>query len=338
MAQWVNFKTIKDQVSIEQILEHYGLLKHAKRKGHELRIRCPFHEDTQPSCTANMEKNGFHCFGCGAKGNIFGFVRLKEEIDSGDRNADDRKAALLIVEWFGIASSKPEDAQVRTHKARAVPPVKTTHPGAEPAHEEKPVVVNPPLGWELKQLDVEAGKRYAQARGLTPEIAEAFGLAVALAGGYKGRLIIPLHDHDGVLIGYAARALNETEPKYLFPSSEKGFHKSYLVYNLWRVAQEQPRSVVVTEGFFDVMKLTQAGYPAVALMGSSLAEAQAALLYTHFRHIVLLFDGDEAGRRATEECLRTLGRRRYVRAIALPDEVQPDQLSTEDLNELLRYG
>ena len=70
MAQWVSFKTIKEQVGIEQILEHYGLLQDAKRKGHELRILCPFHEETQPSFTAHTQKNGFHCFGCSAKADI----------------------------------------------------------------------------------------------------------------------------------------------------------------------------------------------------------------------------------------------------------------------------
>ncbi len=161
---------------------------------------------------------------------------------------------------------------------------------------------------------------------------------MALAGGYKGRLVIPLYDQAGVLVGYAARALDDSEPKYLFPSSDKGFYKSHLVYNLWRVITERPRSVVVTEGFFDVMQLTQAGYPAVALMGSSLADAQAALLCAHFRHLVIMMDGDTAGRAATEECLLTLGPRRYVRAVELPDGVQPDQLSTAQLKALLQYG
>src|SRR5262249_19200892 len=115
-AQWVSFKTIKEHVSIEQILEHYGLLQHATRKNHELRIRCPFHDDSQPSFTAHTQKNGFHCFGCGAKGNIFSFVRLKEGIDTGEVNKDDRKAAILIAEWFGITSSRPEGPQAHPDK------------------------------------------------------------------------------------------------------------------------------------------------------------------------------------------------------------------------------
>lgn len=85
------------------------------------------------------------------------------------------------------------------------------------------------------------------------------------------------------------------------------------------------------------MKVVQAGFPCVALMGSSLSEAQAALLCKHFRYLTLLMDGDEAGRRVTGECLLTLGRRRYVRAVELPEGFQPDQLPKEAIRELLMY-
>jgi DNA primase len=195
-------------------------------------------------------------------------------------------------------------------------------------------VVNPPLGFTLKNLDYERAYAYAEARGISRATAEQFGLAVALAGGYKGRLVIPLYDRQAeqdVLVGYAARALDESDPKYLFP---KGFYKSHLVYNLPMVIGQ--RAVVITEGFVDCMKVTMAGFPCVALMGCDISEHQAELLCAHFAHLVLFFDGDAAGRQGSDQALVEIGRRgRYVRAVLLPDGSQPDQLSEEDIKRFL---
>jgi DNA primase len=94
---------------------------------------------------------------------------------------------------------------------------------------------------------------------------------------------------------------------------------------------------VITEGFFDCMKVTQAGYPAVALMGSDISEPQADLLCTHFDRLVLFFDGDAAGRQGTDKALVAIGRRaRYVRAVLLSDGSQPDQLSADEIRQLLK--
>src|ERR1041385_8473846 len=91
---WIDFKRIKESVTFEQVIAHYGLeLKPAK--GSELLGLCPFHEDTKPSFRVNTEKRVFHCFGCDAKGNVLDFVVRKEGVTI-------RKAGLLLSEWFGI--------------------------------------------------------------------------------------------------------------------------------------------------------------------------------------------------------------------------------------------
>jgi DNA primase len=96
------------------------------------------------------------------------------------------------------------------------------------------------------------------------------------------------------------------------------------------------RAVVVTEGFFDCMKITQAGYPSVCVMGSDVSDRQADILCARFERMVLFFDGDAAGRQGTDRALVALGRRgRYVRAVLLPDGSQPDQLSEEEIKRLL---
>lgn len=343
MAQWVNFKIIKEQVSIEQILEHYGLLQHATRKGHEIRIRCPFHEDAQPSCTANTEKNGFHCFGCRAKGNIFGFMRLKESIDSGDRNQDDRQAALLIAEWFGIASERPsrqhhtQDTDTTTTQAAEktqapeTPAVTVTQPPEEQ--------VNPPLQFAFKKLDER--HPYLAERRLTQETIAHFVVGHHAGRGImSGRVVIPIHNAQGELVAYAGRwpadeGWPEGEGKYKLPPA---FKKSHVLFNLHRALKSGTgTSVIVTEGFFDVMKIHQAGFPnVVSLIGAALDPVQEALLVEHFDTITLLFDEDKAGRVGRDEALVRLSRKMYVKVIELgTDGMQPDRLSEEDIRKVL---
>ena len=93
--------------------------------------------------------------------------------------------------------------------------------------------------------------------------------------------------------------------------------------------------VVILEGFFGCFNVKQAGYPGVSLLGSSLSREQEELICNHFKKVVLLFDGDDAGRAATDDCLLRFGRRLWVKAISLPDAVQPDQLSTEEIQTML---
>jgi DNA primase len=149
-----------------------------------------------------------------------------------------------------------------------------------------------------------------------------------------GRIVIPIHNAEGELVAYAGRALDpETEPRYKLPA---GFNKSLELFNLHRAAQADSRGVViVVEGFFDAMKVHQADFPAVvALMGSSLSDAQAELLGA-FDRVLLMLDGNEAGVDAAPKIAAQLARRLLVRIADVPDGTQPDQLSTEEIRAVL---
>jgi len=146
-----------------------------------------------------------------------------------------------------------------------------------------------------------------------------------------GRVFIPIHNDRGEMVAYACRTIVGREQRYKLPA---GFPKSLDLYNLHTVGESE--TVVVVEGFFDTIKVVHAGFPAVGLMGSSLSLRQEQLLVQHFKAVALMFDGDEAGRKAMEECLRRLANHLWIRSIALADGQQPDQLSTETLQELLR--
>ena len=156
-----------------------------------------------------------------------------------------------------------------------------------------------------------------------------------------------------MLVGYAARTLNGEEDKYLFPSRTHSFYKSHHLYNLNRVLQldEKKRyGVIVVEGFFGCLAVVAAGFPCVAIMGTALSETHAELLARYFSHVLLLFDGDEAGKRATDPSLALLGTRMlvlegsedalppvYVRALRLPENMQPDDVQTAELQDMLRF-
>lgn len=109
--------------------------------------------------------------------------------------------------------------------------------------------------------------------------------------------MIPIHKERGELLAYCGRTIDGSHPRYRFPS---GFAKSEFVFNLHRAAAAGQQTAVVVEGFFDCLKMHQAGVPAVvALMGAALYEAQKSALLRHFRSLILMLDGDTAGRRAT---------------------------------------
>lgn len=145
-----------------------------------------------------------------------------------------------------------------------------------------------------------------------------------------GRVVIPIHNERGELLAYAGRSTSDAEPKYKLPA---GFQKSLELYNLHRVGKSD--YVVLVEGFFDAMKVTAAGFPATALLGCSLSARQEELLAKRFKRVALMLDGDDAGRRGIEECLTRLGSQVWTTVLTLPDGHQPDQLSTDDLQNLL---
>ena len=308
---WVDFKAVKAAVSMEMILGRYQV-NWLRKSGEELRGRCPIHQgEGQSSFQVNLTKNAFHCFSCKARGNVLDFVAAMEKCSV-------RDAALKLTEWFTIRQQEPP-------APRAAKP--------ESPKGERAVVVNKPLNFQLKGVD--SAHPYLASRGITKETAEAFGVGYFSGrGSMSGRVVIPIHNERGELVAYAGRAIDDSEPRYRLPA---GFHKSVELFNLHRAIGESNATgrVIVVEGFFDCLKVSQEGFPCVALMGSSLSEAQEELLVRCFKKACLMLDGDEAGQRATNECLVRLGRRMWVWAAILPEGTQPDQLTTDEIQTRL---
>jgi DNA primase len=316
--QWVSFQDIKNQVSIKEVVDHYGLQLRARKGGDELVGLCPFHGPgkSRDPFRLSLSKNNWHCFQCDRGGNVIDLVAQHEGVGI-------REAALMIQQWFGE----------RMDPATASVGVAVTSPEA--------VEINPPLqppAFPLKNLNPK--HLYLKERGLNQETIEDFGLGSASRGLMKGRIAIPIHNENGELVAYAGRWPGEPpegEARYKLPV---GFVKTAVVFNLHRATElAREKGLVVVEGFFGAMKVHQSGFPnVVALMGSYLSEAQTHLLRAALGaqgKVTIMMDGDEDGRNCQEQCLAELSRHMFVKVVELNDGIQPDHLSDDQLRQLL---
>ena len=347
-AAWVDFKAIKSQVSIVQILERYGVLHTLAKSGNGDRLSgaCPIHGGSNKThFRVSVSKNCWNCFGqCQSGGNIIDFVAKKEGVDF-------RDAAVLIQKWF------PSTAQTR-QAALEAPERQTTMVVAPVVSETRHVPVveeqsenasgevedhaeNKVLKFTLNKLD--ATHPYLRERGLTEETIATFGLGYCGKGLRRGYIAIPIHNMDGELVAYAGRWPGTPEEgvgKYKLP---QGFRKNLELFNQHRAAScDSDAPLVVVEGYLDAMKLHQAGYErVVALMGSSLSaeqEERIVHLCKEDGRAILFLDNDESGRKGQADALLRLSKRLYVRTVNLGSrEVQPEHLSPDELRVVLPF-
>jgi DNA primase len=315
VTTWVDFKQLKADVSIEQVAAHYGI-NLRRVGGTELRGRCPLPTHTssrsRDSFAVNIARNVWSCrsLSCmqarGGRpgGNILDFVSLMERCSI-------REAALRLQQWSGTAPERfivPREAR------------------PDPVASE-----NPPLRFALQYVDET--HPYLTSRGVSLRMARTFGLGFYAGKGLlRGRIVIPIHNDAGELVAYAGRAIDGQEPKYRFPA---GFRKSLVLFNLHRAIATNTSAAIVVEGFFDTIAVHQAGYAVVGLMGSTLSKHQSDLLARYFDRVVLMLDGDEAGRHGAKTIAATLGPRMCVSTISLTDGRQPDQLGAAVIHQLV---
>lgn len=366
MGTWIDYKTIKTRVGIEKILERYGALEKLKRKGDSLIGCCPIHHGTNATgFNVSLTKNIWRCFGdCSRGGNTIDLVCELEGLNR-EKEQDFRKAAAMMQEWFGLECERPQGGRRKAEATAPAPTVAETQGATyQPAAQEisaaseriPDVKVNIPLKFALRSLDPD--HPYLAGRGLDRETVDAFGVGYFKnpKGLMAGRIAIPIHNEHGELVAYVGRwpakdehdTPPEGEGKYRLPG---GFHKSLVVFNLHRARESaQEHGLIVVEGFFDCMKIWQAGYHnVVALMGSSMSDEQEQLIVGAAGpqgKATLMLDEDEAGRICRDGkvkdgawepgILQRLASRVYVKVIALGNEgMQPDKLSEETIRALL---
>jgi DNA primase len=244
-----------------------------------------------------------------------------------------REAGEKLSDWFGLKFERSRKSTAskapRSETTQAQP---TASPPIPPA---RAMAANPPLDRPLRDLNQDHS--YLAARGLTIPTIREFGMGYCSRGLMRGRIAIPIHDEHGQLVAYAGRAVEESlaekAGRYRLPES---FRKGHVLFNLHRVLASGDRATVIVEGFMGCFKLHQAGFPnVVAIMGSTLSEAQEALLVSHFDRLALMFDGDDAGTKCLREFYARLRRRLYLREIHLEPGEQPDSLSDDRIRDLL---
>ncbi len=344
--RWVDFKEVKEKVSIRDVLVYYNV-QGLKEMNGKIVGPCPVHGGDSPTAFhVDMEKNIWHCFSkCRAGGNVLDLVAKREGISV-------REAALKLQDIFladsgekakGSAPSSPSapGEATATSSPGSVVPIQepsVNNPNDLPANQESKPPANPTLPFTL---NLAPDHPYLlKTRELDLATIQTFGLGYCPKGTMAGRIAIPIHDAEGVLVAYAGRLIKDSRqsaerPRYKFP---KGFHKQLLLYNLHRARDEAAESgeLVLVEGFFDVFQLHQAGYPnTVALMGCAMSLEQEALIRADSSKVTLFFDGDDSGRNCTEECLWRLVHDLHVRIIELEDGEQPDNLTSDRIRQLL---
>jgi DNA primase len=170
-----------------------------------------------------------------------------------------------------------------------------------------------------------AALHYLSQKGISEDTATNFGLWFVRAGPLQGRIVIPIHNESGLLVGYASRSIDTAHAPYHFPLD---FDKSREVFNLHRVLEENDsgRGVLVVAGFLDCMRVWQTGYRSVvAIMGCSLSATQGTLLSRNFKHVALILDSRYVNQVADE--LQHLSSQLRIQIVALPAKTFPDYLA-----------
>ena len=331
------------------------------RKGREFAGLCPFHKEKTPSFTVNDDKGFFHCFGCGAHGDVIGFEMRIDNL--GFPEAVERLAGIA---GLALPVRTPEDEE-RAKKRTSLFEV-----------------VEAACVWFEARLGDVGGKRahdYIEARGVDADVVGAFrlgwapdsrgALKEALAGQdiseammidagllgvpedggkpydrFRGRIIFPITDRGGRVVAFGGRALGDGTPKYLNSPETPLFQKGRLLYGLAlaRKPAHEKGEVIVTEGYMDVIALHRVGITnAVAPLGTALTEDQMRELWRLAPEPIVCFDGDAAGGRAAfraaERVLPLLEADRSLRFVTLPAGEDPDSLiagrGPEGLREVL---
>ena len=245
-SSFVDFKAVKAAITMEAVLEHYGILDRFKRSGDSLSGPCPIHKGSNPTqFRVSISKNIWNCFSeCKHGGNTLDFIARME-------NVTIHAAALKAIEWFKLDPAEMSAAETAEEDGEELPDGETPKPKAAskktaPAAEK--AVPNATLKFRLDKLERE--HPYLKERGLTLETIVDFGIGFCAKGMMAGRIAIPIHNAEGGVVAYSGRLPAEPtaeNPKYKLP---QGFRKSLEVFNIDRAIKEPAEKPLVIRTTF----------------------------------------------------------------------------------------
>lgn len=338
---------IPDDV-IEQVREAADLVgiigEHVelKRTGADYRGPCPFHGGTHRNFAVIPKKGMFYCFVCHEAGDVYTFFMKKLGMDYPTAVREvARRVGITIPERGGPTGPDPREplfAAVATaadwfaRQLRDNPEADSARKYLESRHVTMEQAAIQGLGFGPRGsafLDAMKGL------GVREEVLLEAGLVVKREDGsktprFRGRLLFPIHDLRSRVVAFSGRVLGEGEPKYLNSPETPIFHKGQLLYNLHlaKHGMRKAERAILVEGQFDVLRLTLTGLEeVVAPLGTGLTDDQAALLQRHAPHVILLYDSDDPGLRATFRAGDVLLRHKLRVSVAtLPEGEDPDTL------------
>lgn len=322
-----------------------------KKKGKNYSACCPFHNEKTPSFSVSQEKQFYHCFGCGVHGNAIDFIMEFERLEFVE-------AIEELASFLGLEVP-------REQRSGAI----STQPRANTEQKRNLYDLMGGISqFYRSQLKLSASKPaidYLKNRGLSGEIVQKFGIGyvadewdlvrknfgqqkeaqdMLVTGGmliendkgnrydrFRGRIMFPIRDRRGRVIGFGGRVLEDGTPKYLNSPETPIFHKGKELYGLYEVLQayREPPQILVVEGYMDVVALAQYGIDySVASLGTSTTDDHIRQLFRQTNTIVCCYDGDRAGRdaarRAMENALEFLNANKILKVLFLPDGEDPD--------------
>jgi DNA primase len=347
MAGRIPQSFIDDLISRVDIVDVIDTRVPLKKTGREYQACCPFHDEKTPSFTVSPGKQFYHCFGCGAHGTAIGFLMEYEHMEFVEAVEELARQQGIEVPRSGPAT-EPEQRQGTTKPLYAL----LEQAGKYYQHQLR------------KHPQSAQAIDYLKQRGLSGEIASAFGIGYAPPGWdnlisalghaklpqlieaglvienegkrydrFRERIMFPIRDRRGKVIGFGGRVLGDGTPKYLNSPETPVFHKGRELYGLYEARQalrELPRLLVV-EGYMDVVSLAQFDIRyCVATLGTAVTPEHLELLFRATPEVVFCFDGDRAGREAAwrglENALPLMRDGRQIRFMFLPDGEDPDTL------------
>jgi len=337
---------VKQKIDIVEVVSQYALLKKA---GRNLTALCPFHSEKHASFFVYPEQQSWHCFGaCSTGGDIFSFVMKKEGIGFGDAlRLLAEKAGVAIPSGFKREEGKEEKeklCQINDAAVQYFHNILVNSAAAEKARDyvtgrgfSQKTITDFQLGFSPNSW--ESLKQHLLDRGCDESMLLTAGLLVPSEDGkthdrFRNRLMFPIRDARGRTLGFGARALDDSLPKYINSPQTPLFDKSNILYgiDLALSAIRQQDMAVIVEGYIDVITAHQNGISNVlASMGTSITEKQVSTIKKLTRNLVLALDADTAGEEAMLRGIRhenTLNAE--VKVMILPEGKDPDDVIRED--------
>lgn len=349
MSNKIPDSVINDVRRSHNIVDIIGEYVQLRKRGKNYFGLCPFHEEKTPSFSVTDEKQIFHCFGCGKGGNVITFLMEVENLTFIEALSylAERSGIQLPASAYERESSYTEEESTILEASEWL--MKYYHHVLKYAEDgrdginyfserniNKDTIDSFQLGFS--PFDSNITVQFLKEKGFHEQSLVKSGLLNRTNQGeirdpFRGRIIFPIHNHLGKVVAFGGRAIGDNEPKYLNSPDHDLFHKGSILYNFHSAKRpiRQTNEVIIFEGYMDVISACQANITnCVATLGTALTEYQANLLSRYVDTVILCYDGDEAGQKATYEAALLLQKFRCnVKIAPIDSHLDPDDYITK---------